>query len=424
MIQFLIKGLIRDKSRSRLPILVVAIGVMLTVFMHAYIKGFMGETIEMNARFNSGHVKVMTRAYAENMDQIPNDLAIIGTNKLLQELKDEFPGLNWAPRIQFGGLIDLPDENGETRSQGAAMGLGLDLLSPDSKEIGRLNLVKSLIRGNLPARSGEVLLSDAFCGKLGINPGDTITLIGSTMEGSMTMYNFSVSGTLSFGVEVMDKGTIIVDIEDVRRALQMEDASGEIIGFLEEGFYEDEEALSMAASFNEHYRNNPDEYAPVMKTLGQQGTLGTYVEMGNVWSIYISLVFILAMSLVLWNAGLLGGLRRYGEVGIRLAMGESKGHVYATMIYESIFIGITGTIMGTAFGLSFAWLLQKYGINLEGMMKGSAVMFPTIIRAHISATDYYIGFFPGLVSTVTGTLLSGIGIYKRQTARLFKELEA
>lgn len=54
----------RDKSRSRLPVIVVAIGVMLAVFLHAYINGFMGDTIEMNARFSYGHVKVMTTAYA------------------------------------------------------------------------------------------------------------------------------------------------------------------------------------------------------------------------------------------------------------------------------------------------------------------------------------------------------------------------
>jgi len=37
---------------------------------------------------------------------------------------------------------------------------------------------------------------------------------------------------------------------------------------------------------------------------------------------------------------------------------------------------------------------------------------------------FYIGFIPGLFSTVLGTMLSGIGIYRRQTAQLFKELEA
>jgi len=51
-------------------------------------------------------------------------------------------------------------------------------------------------------------------------------------------------------------------------------------------------------------------------------------------------------------------------------------------------------------------------------------MMPTVIRARISPVDFYLGFIPGLFSTVIGTMLSGIGIYKRQTARLFKELEA
>jgi putative ABC transport system permease protein len=152
--------------------------------------------------------------------------------------------------------------------------------------------------------------------------------------------------------------------------------------------------------------------------------MGQYVTMSEVWVNYISIVFVFAMSLVLWNAGLLGGLRRYGEVGIRLAMGEEKGHVYRTLIYESVMIGLAGSLIGTLLGLFFAWLIQKYGIDISGLMKGSSIMMPTTVRARITPADFYLGFIPGLISTVIGTMLSGIGIYKRQTARLFKELEA
>jgi putative ABC transport system permease protein len=135
-------------------------------------------------------------------------------------------------------------------------------------------------------------------------------------------------------------------------------------------------------------------------------------------------VFMMAMALVLWNAGLLGGIRRYGEFGIRLAMGEEKKHVYSTLIYESVMIGIAGSIIGTAFGLFFAWLMQKYGLNLSDSMKGSSVMIPTVVKARITPVDFYIGFIPGIISTVIGTALAGIGIYRRKTSQLFKELEA
>ena len=424
MIKFLIKGLLRDKSRSVLPIIVVAIGVMLTVFMHAYIAGLMGDTIEMNARFSEGHMKVTTRAYAAEIDQVPNDLAILEAGQLVSQLEGQFNGVSWASRIKFGGLVDAPDENGETKTQGPAMGIGIDLLSPDSKEPARLNLKKSLVRGQMPQQSGEILMSDHFASKLGVKIGDPVTLIGSTMEGGMSMYNFTVAGTLSFGMEAMDRGTIIVDLTDVGKALQMEGAAGEILGFLDDGFYDHEEAVEMADTFNAGYAGNQDEYAPQMVALGQQEKMVFYVELSEVWLYYISLIFIIAMSLVLWNAGLLGGLRRYGEIGIRLAMGEEKRHVYATMIWESVFIGLAGSVVGTALGLFFAWLLQKYGLDISGVMQGSSVMMPQVIRARITPPDFWLGFIPGLISTVIGTMLSGIGIFKRQTARLFKELEA
>lgn len=424
MIRFLIKGLIRDSSRSRLPVIVVSLGVMLTVVLHAYIKGIMGDTIELNATFSHGHVKVTTRAYAEDAEQLPNDVALLEVSALEERLSEQFPDMHWSARIQFAGLLDVPDTYGETRAQGPAMGMGLDLLSGDSREIRRLGLPRAVVRGSLPAMPGQALISEVFSQRLRIEPGDEITLIATSMNGSMVMYNFTIAGTLSFGVEMLDRGTIITDIEDARRALDMHDAAGEIIGFSHGGFYDDERARQTARAFNALYADDQDEFAPVMRALSQQGTMGTYVEFGKVWAGYISLIFVVAMALVLWNAGLLSGLRRYGEVGVRLAMGEEKGHVYRTMIYESVCIGIAGSVIGTALGLFIAGLIQKYGINISGLMEGAALMFPTTIRARITPTAYYIGFVPGLFSTVLGTTLSGLGIFRRQTSRLFKELEA
>jgi putative ABC transport system permease protein len=129
------------------------------------------------------------------------------------------------------------------------------------------------------------------------------------------------------------------------------------------------------------------------------------------------------MSIVLWNVGLLGGIRRYGEVGLRLAIGEHKGHIYRSMIYESVLIGIIGSIIGTTLGLVFAYWLQVKGINIGDMMKNSTLLFPGVIHAKITTETYYLGFIPGLFSMVLGTMLSGVGIYRRQTAQLFKELE-
>ena len=425
MIKFLLKGLLRDKSRSRVPILIVGLGVMLSVFLHAYITGIMGDSIEMNAKMTLGHVKVVTKAYSENISQMPTDLALTGTTKLTEELKQKFPEVTWVERIQFGGLIDVPDQNGETRSQGPAMGMGVDLLSGESAEIERLNIGKSLVRGRMPEKPLEILLSDQFSKNLGVNPGDEITLMGSTMNGSMSYQNFTVAGTLSFGVKILDKGTMIADINDVRVALDMDDAASEINGYLSVGYYDKDDASAIKEKFQKEYQNTENnEYAPVLLTMKDQGLMGQMVDIAEAMGAIITMVFMLAMALVLWNAGLLGSIRRYGEFGVRLAMGEEKMHVFRTLIYESVMIGIAGSIVGTVFGLFFAWLMQEYGLNISDAMKSSSVMMPSVIRARITPVDFYIGFLPGIVSTVIGSALAGIGIYKRKTSQLFKELEA
>lgn len=424
MIKFLIKGLFRDHQRSLFPILIVAIGVWITVFLHAYINGVFGDLIDSTARFSTGHVMVMSRAYAENKDQNPNDLALSGVDELGETLRKQYPKMIWTPRIHFGGLLDIPNERGETRSQSPVAGFGVDLLSADSPEIKIMNIKKALVRGRLPQNKMEILISEKLAKKLKVHLNDSATLISSTMYNEMCMYNFIIVGTIRFGVTALDRGAIFADIHDVQKALDMQDAAGEILGFQENNSYDDAKAAKIVDTFNAHYMKKENRFSPVMVTLKEASNLSEYLAMGESYSGMLVFIFVMVMSIVLWNAGLLGGLRRYGEIGLRIALGEPKGAVYKSMLYESICIGLAGSIVGTLLGLTSAYWLQVQGLDISGLMKNINMMFPAIIRARISGGTYYIGFFPGLFSTVLGAALAGIGIYKRQTAELFKELDA
>lgn len=423
MIRFLFKGLLRDRSRSLLPILVVTAGVTLTVFLHCYITGVLGEMIEFSAKYTSGHVKVMTRAYAENKNQLPNDLALIEVNDLISNLQKDYPTIEFVQRINFGGLLDAPDEYGETKKQGIVGGIAVDLISENSKEIDRLNIRNSLVKGRIPEKPNEVLISDEFANKLEVDLGETVTLITSTMYGGMSIQNFVVAGTIEFGVQMMDRSGMIADISGIQNAMDMHDACGELLGFLDMANYDDITALNVENTFNEKYTDLNDEFSPVMTRLKNDSIMSGYFDYVDSFVGIIVTIFILAMSIVLWNTGLIGGLRRYGEIGVRLAIGEEKGHIYRSMIYEALLIGIVGSILGTLVGLGFSYWLQEVGINVGDIMKSSKMMMPNVFRANITTPAYYIGLIPGLFSITLGTMLSGIGIYKRKTAQLFKELE-
>ncbi len=424
MIRFLIRGLLRDRSRSLFPILMVAAGALLTVWLYSYVKGAMGDMVDSNARFDAGHVKIMTRAYYDLADQMPNDLALLNNQDMLSKLSRDYPDMIWTARIKFGGLMDIPDAQGQTRSQGPVFGMGIDLLSPDSPEIELLKLKQSVVRGKMPQKPGEMLISETFAQKLGLKIGEIATLISSTMNGSMSIHNFTVVGTVRFGMVALDRSSMIADIADVRLALDMDDASGEIVGFTRDMMYADDHMVQLARQFNQSYHESADEFAPVMVSLSNQNAyFRDILKMADsIGGIAVG-VFVFVMSIVLWNAGLMNGIRRYGEIGVRLAMGEPKGAIYRSMILESVCIGLMGSALGTALGLGASYWMQIYGLDFSSMLQKSTILISSVIYARVTPTSYYIGFLPGLFASVLGTMFAGIAIYKRQTSQLFKELE-
>ena len=423
MIKFIFKGILRDKSRSLLPVIVVSIGVFLTVFMSGWIKGIYSDMIDLNAKFTTGHVKIMTRSYAENENQMPNDLALLGVDELMENLATDFPDMNWVKRIHFGGLLDVPDKNGETRAQGPAAGKAVDLLSPGSQEIDRMNIRNALVKGRLPEKQGEALISDEFAERFGVKLGDEVTIFGSTMYGSMMFQTFEVAGTIQFGVTILDRGAIIIDIADAELALDMSDAASEILGYQGNSPYDDIFADSVKTLFNAKYTKVDDEFSPIMLKLREQQGLDEMIDRSENMSGIMVTIFVFAMSIVLWNTGLLGGLRRYSEYGVRLALGENKSHIYKTIIYEALLIGAIGSVVGTSIGLGLCYYLQEHGIDFSSMVKNINMMVPPVYRAAVSPELFYIGFFPGLLAMTLGNALAGYAIYKRKTAQLFKELE-
>jgi putative ABC transport system permease protein len=161
-----------------------------------------------------------------------------------------------------------------------------------------------------------------------------------------------------------------------------------------------------------------------MITILDQNGLGEYLALAKSWVGMFVVMFIGIMSIVIWNTGLMSGIRRYGEVGVRLAIGEPKGHVYGSLLVESLMIAFVGSVVGTAVGLGFSYLLQEIGLDISTVIQGGTMMMSNVMRARITPVAAVIGFVPGLVGTVFGTMMAGIGIFRRQTARLFKEVEA
>ena len=426
MIKFLTKGLLRDRSRSLFPVLVITLTVTLVIFTIGFMKGTMNSFLLDNAVILTGHEKVVTRAYSEESQLMPNDLALMDVDQLIESLEQEYPDFFWSPRITFAGLLDVPDENGETKFQGPVIAFGIDFLNDESRQVEIWDLERSLVDGKLPENSNDALISSKLADQLNISAGESVTFIGSTMDNAFTTYNFNVSGTFNLRKGQTDKQMMLVDLSGARLALDMDNAASAIFGFTHSLYYDDETAVALRTDYNNTKSDSLDIFSPFMLALRDGNQMGTMVDISGAMMAIMGGIFLVIVMIVLWNMGLMNGLRRYGEIGLRLAMGESKGQVYRSMISEAVIIGLTGTVVGTGIGLAITYYVQENGIDytkgIEALSNSSMVM-PNIFYAQVTPDLFYIGFIPGVLATVLGTMLAGIAIYKREMAQLFKELE-
>ena len=422
---FFIKGLLRDNSRSLLPIIVVAIGVFSVVFISGYISGSVNNFISKMANTQTGHVKIVSRAYWEEKDQQPLDLALKNAKTLISSLQSNYPKLMWAERIPFFGLLDLPTNKKETKTQGPVVGVAYDMLSGKNANINceRLKLKKALINGDLIKQAGEVIISVDFAEKYNVNIGDSVTFLGSTMYNSMTFGNYTIAGIMTFGSSILNKGAILMDIADARLLLDMEDAVSEVMGFFPDNKYDRESCEELKDKFNKQYAFDKDEYAPQMVQLADQQGMDETLEYAYNFKFTLMSIFIFALSIMLWNTGIIISIRRYNEFGLRLALGEEIGHIYRILLLESLIIGFVGSTIGTILGLLGCLYINTYGLDYSAFIDEVPIMMDTTIYAEILPHMYYIGFIVGIFSILIGTALAGRAIYKRKTAGLFKELD-
>lgn len=243
------------------------------------------------------------------------------------------------------------------------------------------------------------------------------------MHGAFTTYNFTIVGMLKLGVGSLGTKLLLTDLGGAQQALDMEDGATEILGFYHDMFYVDETAIAQAAEYNASREGRGDEFSPHMVPLRDQYDMGTMIDYMDVAVVIFIGVFFLVITVVLWNLGVMNGLRRYGELGVRLAIGETKAHVYGSLIVESAAVGIGGWLLGTALGLVLVYYLQEVGIDYGALMEDYNMPISHVMRGKITPDSYYLGFFPGVLAPIVGTMLAGLAIFKREMSQLFKELE-
>ena len=205
--------------------------------------------IESSANFSTGHVKVMTRAYAKEADQAPNDLALAGVGVAAR-------GARARPsRARLDAADHVRRAHRHPRREGR------DPRPGPGRRPGRRPAIARKPRAR-PPQPGQGRRPRPPARAAGRDPPQRrlrhparrrararrrpssarpCTAAWSSRTSSSRARSASAS-------RAMDRGAIVADIADIQAALDMEDAAGEILGFFRDSLYRNEEAAAVAAA--------------------------------------------------------------------------------------------------------------------------------------------------------------------------------
>jgi putative ABC transport system permease protein len=432
MIVFLFRGILRDKSRFLFPFSIVTIGVALVVALVGFMEGVFMGMIDMTANLDAGHLRLVNKPFYDEEHLRPLDRSLAAQEETRDWLiKHSSEKVKWFPRIRWGAILDVPDNNGDTLSQTPIVGMALELRNKNSIEIDRLRLKESLISGKIPELANEMLMGNKLAETLGVVLGQTVTLMGQSFDGGLVTDNYRVVGLVKFGVSAMDKKMALIDISDAQNSFYMEDMITDWLGFLSPQYSLNEYEkikMEMQEPLSRWRESPPKSWAkddhPILLSIRDQQNLGAIADKFNIIKGFVVGIFTFLMILVLWNAGIISGIHRYGEMGLRLAFGEPHWKLVFTLGVEGLLIGVLGTLAGCLFGGSFAWFLQEVGINMGDSFAQSGLMINDVVRARLTTGGFIQGIVPGLFASVAGNLVASLAIFKRSEANLFRELEA
>lgn len=432
MIRWLLKGIWRDRTRSLFPFLVISVGVTLLIYLLGFMEGIFAGMIDMTAHLDTGHLRFVNKPFYDEEHLKPLDRALAGQKETLQWLRQNGdPRIEWSPRIRWGAIMDVPDGNGETKSQMPVIGMAIEMLEKGSTERKRLNLEQSVMEGVVPSHAKEMLVGYKLAEALELNLGDTVTLLGQNFDGGMATDNYQVVGFVRFGLAAMDKKMVLIDLADAQQTFYMEEMVTDFLGFLPMSVgYKKYDSLkqNLMIRLPVLKKSPPNEWASddeplILSVLDQRNLRELSVKFELVDDVVIG-VFTFLMVLVLWNAGLLNGVHRYGEMGLLLALGETHKKLIALMALEALVIGLLGSVAGCLVGGGLVYYLQEVGISTHGIFETSGLMMSDTIRARVSVDAFVFAVIPGVTASVVGNLIANLAIFQRSEANLFRELEA
>jgi ABC-type lipoprotein release transport system permease subunit len=221
-----------------------------------------------------------------------------------------------------------------------------------------------------PLGGRRVLMGGLLAAQMGVREGSQIALVGQGVDGSLANDLFTVAGLVQTPVDLVNRQAVVMPLGEAQQLFAMSDEAHELVVYAHDA--------SRASALASHLRGLPAlSGAEVLDWQAAAPTMKDLVELVQLIWIFVLLLVFVAAAAGIANTALMSTFERTHELGMLLALGTAPSRIVSMIMLESLALGVTGALAGTALGGGLVAWAYRTGVDFAKLTGGG----PTNVSA-------------------------------------------
>jgi putative ABC transport system permease protein len=356
------KNIWRNKKRSIIVIVSIMFGLWGGLFSGAVFMGMSESMIESAVNRDLGHIQIHKMNYARDK-LIKNYIPY--SNQILAELNQSIEVKAVSPRTLIYGMAASP-----------ASSFGVKIIGIDpqrAKEV--TSIYEKIIDGDYfeSDRKNQIIIGQKLAKRLNLKIRSKVVLSFEGLQEDIKYLACRVSGIYKTESAQFDETNVYLRQSDMLRALESEPIYHEIAIRLKSTDHISAFDAQLKSEYSSLQVQTWKELAPDLDFVA--------VMMQNFTYLFVAII-LFALLFGITNTMLMSVMDRIHELGMLIAIGMKKIKVFTMILFETIFLSLTGGILGIAIGaLSITYFkmngfdLSAFSASLESF-GSSAMLYP------------------------------------------------
>jgi putative ABC transport system permease protein len=356
----------RNRRRSLLSALAVALGMGLLLFFAALLKGEMEGAMDNTILLQSGDIQIRAASY--NIDKASLDWEDLIPNpaQVVEQVKGIPQVTGATPRLLASGILTLGENS-----------RGVQVIGIDPQGGPNQVFRQGLIAGEfITADDREgIMVGKPLADKFGLKPGQQISLLVNTSDGGTDEQLFTVRGIYTTNTSSYDNSTVFMPLAKAQTITGAQDHASLIFVLT----HNREQAEAVAAAIQ----------SPGYQVLTWNKMNEVIVQTEAFANAFMILFYIIVLGItatVVTNTLVMAVFERTREIGILSAIGMKGNRIMAQFLAEAAMLATGGVVGGIALGLLVNLYFSTVGLYI-GDYGVTGMLLGDVIRSHLTADD-------------------------------------